>query len=478
MTTYEKTNLYLAIENNTDITGLIKPKIINKQNKYLWTPLHIAIRKKNMNVAMSLLMEGANPNIKNNLGWTPLHMTVHNNFTEIITPLLEHPDISVNEIDNDHQTPIFLSIQIEKNDGITKLLLEKKANANIANKYNNSPLLTLFEEEKWDLFDLALKNIGDNEKVTIGLKDVNINTLHELSQTKPNAFKLLISKNDIANLKDSNGYNLLHREVISENPNMTLIDILVETPSFKINEKGNEGNTPLHFASARDNKNIVVKLLENGANVNIENGIGETPFMTAINRKKWDNATELMDRTVTIDDNIKSKITLDILYNISSTKWDLAKKLITKGIDINMVDPLSGNNILHKAAENKDATLVNKLITDRLFTINYHANNNNETPLYIAIKAVIIGKNNIALKLLDKFDPDVESCCLAIKKQQKEILTKIMTHPNKPISSNLEPCKQDLIIWTEKIKGKKLTDMQKRKSIDTLINYIIKNIPL
>jgi ankyrin repeat protein len=62
---------------------------INLQNKYGWTPLHIAIRRDRRDMAEYLLANGADINKKDGVGWTPLMESIMDDKPELCRMLLD-----------------------------------------------------------------------------------------------------------------------------------------------------------------------------------------------------------------------------------------------------------------------------------------------------------------------------------------------------------------------------------------------------
>jgi len=62
---------------------------LNIQNKYGWTPLHIAIRRNHKDMVEYLLDKGADINKVDGVGWTPLMEAVMDNMTELCALLIE-----------------------------------------------------------------------------------------------------------------------------------------------------------------------------------------------------------------------------------------------------------------------------------------------------------------------------------------------------------------------------------------------------
>jgi len=87
---------------------------------------------------------------------------------------------------------------------------------------------------------------------------------------------LLIEKGCNINEKDNDGYTPLH--IACNKGNLDMVKLLIEK-GCNINEKNNNGNTPLHTACYKRHLDIVTLLIEKGCIVNIKSKGGETPLM-------------------------------------------------------------------------------------------------------------------------------------------------------------------------------------------------------
>ena len=62
---------------------------VNLQNRYGWTPLHIAIRRDRRDMVAYLLEKGADINKVDDVGWTPLMEAVMDDMPELCALLIE-----------------------------------------------------------------------------------------------------------------------------------------------------------------------------------------------------------------------------------------------------------------------------------------------------------------------------------------------------------------------------------------------------
>ena len=105
-----------------------------------------------------------------------------------------------------------------------------------------------------------------------------------------------------------------------------------------ISVKDNFGQTPLHWATLRDNIEIAALLISNGADVNVKGGLlGLTPLHTATTDDKIGIAAYLISRGA--DVNAKDKLGQTPLHWAASMgRTDIAVLLISKGADVNARD--------------------------------------------------------------------------------------------------------------------------------------------
>jgi len=69
---------------------------VNIQNKYGWTPLHVAIRRDRRDMVAYLLEQGADIDRVDGVGWTPLMEAVMDDMPELCAFLLEKgADVSI-----------------------------------------------------------------------------------------------------------------------------------------------------------------------------------------------------------------------------------------------------------------------------------------------------------------------------------------------------------------------------------------------
>jgi ankyrin repeat protein len=107
---------------------------VNAESKSLDTPLNLAVDSKSIGTIQLLLDHGANPDARaNTTGFTPLYKAVWQGNTDIAARLLRNTT-------DPAQISASLYFTTDRNLEITKLLLARGANVNVAGTYNATPL--------------------------------------------------------------------------------------------------------------------------------------------------------------------------------------------------------------------------------------------------------------------------------------------------------------------------------------------------
>ena len=100
-----------------------------------------------------------------------------------------------------------------------------------------------------------------------------------------NAYKCydyLIEKDHEKNIKDKKNRSIFHFLATTQQMNVTLLNSLINDNKEEIiNEKDNDGNTPLHYAAYYGRKGNCEELIKLGASLEIENNNNEKPIEIA-----------------------------------------------------------------------------------------------------------------------------------------------------------------------------------------------------
>jgi ankyrin repeat protein len=222
--------LLACYENNTFVARkLIEDELFNlsdtSNNK--WSALHYACNNHNYELIKLLLDEGIKITC-NNFNVYPIHtMFMGNKYYEYLHKLCKK------------RTPEYYE-NVYK---IIELFIERGIDINIQDYYNNTIIDILLRENDYRMIEFLLSK---NEEILI----------HYKKNTK------------LLNICCKINY-------------VYLIDLLIKYKVYLNDCYG--GNYPIHWAVLNGNYDVVEKLIENGADINVKNIEGYTPYALAKN---------------------------------------------------------------------------------------------------------------------------------------------------------------------------------------------------
>ncbi|WP_338967567.1 ankyrin repeat domain-containing protein [Spiroplasma endosymbiont of Lonchoptera lutea] len=166
--------------------------------------------------------------------------------------------------------------------------------------------------------------------------------------------------------------------------NLDIVKLLLENGA-NINLQNNNGNNALITAVENGHTDIVKLLLKNGADINHQNKFGITPLITAATYGELDIMKLLLEKGANINHQNKFGIT-PLITAATYGKLDIVKLLLENGAAINLTDE-NGNTALITAATYDYEKIVKLLLANG--AINSHLVKNSNTPLLAAGNAQI-----------------------------------------------------------------------------------------
>ncbi|CAB0029581.1 unnamed protein product [Trichogramma brassicae] len=276
------------------------------------SPLHLAVQYNRKEVAITLLRNGANPNLVNAMGSTPLHVICKGlrDDVHLAESLFEFSNdryfpISVDTRDRNGDTPLHLALRSDEKKNLMKLLLRQGANPNSINFYSESTPLHILCNRSDDVEDLVVSFFETNDEVIDSLKSllniehyenlgVQVNARDQLGNTPLHyvldrghieLVEFLLGKDADPNLANAKGLTPLHTICNNKFHTNFFLEYFLNTnermrETVQVNAQDNEGNTPLHLALQCGYEEMAETLLGRGADPRLANSIGFTALHT------------------------------------------------------------------------------------------------------------------------------------------------------------------------------------------------------
>ena len=364
---------------------------INAATNYVpgLTPLMFAVQESHIDAVNYLLDQGADVNLQQESGYTALHFAAANGYFNALKCLIKH-GADVNARNKNNRTPLMLACESVNKKAIDsiyekyrdqaakcyfkalKRLMKNGADVNAHDENNDTPLMLACEGvNKKAIEDSVYKNSG-----------------HDVTSSAYNYFdavSLLIDEGADVNLQDNSGYSALHFAAGSTHKYGVAINVY----GFYVNIITGDKCPSRMVPSQHNNMKVVNCLLQNGANVDLQDEDGQTALFHALRnkgipfgilsslvknganlntRRKYDKCTPLMSVTQSCG-----------IYEEQLVTW-----LVENGADVDLQDK-DGLTALHYACKTDNSCEVVSCLIKNGANINA-CTGNKVTPLMRAAK--------------------------------------------------------------------------------------------
>lgn len=265
------------------------------------TVLHWATFNGRSDIVKYLVEKGADIKGQDGQGDTPVHEAAYWGQLPILKYFAEEKNVDVGNLENNYgEIPLHRAIESDdfsRAENLCKLevvkYLVENAHLDINKKgpFERTPLHWAAKYDFLDLIKYLIKQGADiNAKDDIGYTPLH--TAADYGNVPVVKYFVEETKADV-NAGNIQGNTPLHMAIIcgSSTPDanqrkLDIIKCLVECKQININAKGLIGNTPLHEAAVSGTLNMIMYLVENGADVHAKNEDGDTPLSIAIRQKE------------------------------------------------------------------------------------------------------------------------------------------------------------------------------------------------
>ena len=374
--------LSCLVENGADI---------NAATNYVpgLTPLMFAVQESHIDAVNYLLDQGADVNLQQESGYTALHFAAAKGYFNALKRLVKN-GADVKARDKNNRTPLMLACESVNKKAIDsiyekyrdqaakcyfkalKRLMKNGADVNAHDENNDTPLMLACEGvNKKAIEDSVYKNSG-----------------HDVTSSAYNYFdavSLLIDQGADVNLQDNSGYSALHFAAGSTHKYGVAINVY----GFYVNIITGDKCPSRMVPSQHNNMKVVNCLLQNGANVDLQDEDGQTALFHALRnkgipfgilsslvknganlntRRKYDKCTPLMSVTQSCG-----------IYEEQLVTW-----LVDNGANVDLQDK-DGLTALHYACKTDNSCEVVSCLIKNGANINA-CTGNKVTPLMRAAK--------------------------------------------------------------------------------------------
>lgn len=365
---------------NLDIVDFVK-----------YTPLHICAQKNNLKMAELLLELGADPSASAVDGNEPLHLyvqdAVETSDAKMIKTLVKY-GADVNKPGANGDAPVHIASRWNKPSSF-RVLLEMGADIKIKDRQGRDAFDIATEYKHQDILSI-IKSISGEEVIVMVLDET---VPCEISADQTSYLKPL--EKSIINRKDSKGNTLLATAIGKKAFNT--VKFLLENgadPNLYIGD----GSSPLHIASAFNDKAIIKLLLDYGVCIDSLNGEGITPLQVAFKRKNIEAVKFLIATGANLDfTDYEGYAPVHLASFVNSS--EIINLLAKAGCDVDR-KTIDGRVPLFIALEN-GATESAIALIDLGADIKISSNDGMSVLLKLCV-ARLDGKERVLKKLIDK----------------------------------------------------------------------------
>ncbi|CAH1774233.1 unnamed protein product [Owenia fusiformis] len=387
--------------------------------------LHIACRKKDIELAKLFIDSGASVSCKNDEGHTPLHISAWEG-DEPMMKYLYSVKANPNVYDRLDRSPLHIAAE-RGNTSIVELLVDKfKANVaartkdgstlmHIASEYGHPDTAMLFQKKGVPLhmpnksgavcLHAAAKR-GHNSVVKSLLqkgacvdsktKD-NYTAIHIAVQyCKPLVVQTLLGFGAEVEIKGGKERETPLHIAARVKDGDKCADMLIKSGA-DVNAVKEDGETALHIGCREGNLRMVQTLLEEAADLTWQSKSGETPLHVAVRYCHLEVAKELLSHMI----QFKSKIDAIMLVNQQNSEGETAVHFAAELI----------KTMVHKEYEDTDLI---KLMLEYEGDVNMSTKLTQETPIHYCARA---GNEDILMEIVKNIQP--QKLVAAVNKQAK-----------------------------------------------------------
>ena len=234
---------------------------VEESSDGLLTPLYLAVALGHQKTAEYLINEGADPNVRSFRNQTLLHEAVRNNTSEIFELLLKH-HLDPFEANETLETPLHMAAALGNSD-IVEIYLgmqDIRAGLDMVDTDGDSALALAIQNSH---AQISGKLVSKGANVHLLDRDQSSTLMLSLELEEMTVFERLLEEGVDVNVADAFGDTALHAAAIYGR--LDACETLIKRGANINAERLVTKVTPLHCAGKRNNVDIVLRLLNAGA---------------------------------------------------------------------------------------------------------------------------------------------------------------------------------------------------------------------
>lgn len=358
-------------------------------------PLHMAIKKKNVDVVRALLDAKADPNLPDGNGNTPLCLAVYAGDLDVARALLDG-NANPNQTNRQGETPLTLLITkvsplirygiLDQVSAPVQLLCRYGANIDATNNLGRTLLMRAAENGQREVVEFLLDK-GAKTNVTDKMGYTPL--MHAASKGHKEVVRSLLAAKAEIETKDTvtactalmhaamHGHKEVVSMLLSRRADIHARDAMKRTPLMhaamhgrkevvslllsrgaEIEAQDDEKMTPLMYAAMGGRTEVVSLLLENHANIEAQNDVGCTTLMRAVIANQIEMVELLLSKGAEINTRDNQGWTA-LFYAADNGHTKMVELLLRSGTKIKVDD--RGQTPLSYAPANGDAKMIELL---------------------------------------------------------------------------------------------------------------------